>query len=83
MIVCLFVTGSKEHHRQGYLLRGVTMVRGVNRCGELEFEVRFPRTTMVARQPIHPDFIENGFPWGNSIWETRIRGPFPSDDNGC
>ena len=64
MIVCLFVTGSKEHYRQGYLLRGVTMVRGLNRCGELESEVRFPRTTMVARQPIHQDFIEMVFPGG-------------------
>ena len=76
LFVCLFVTGSKEHHRQGYLLRGLTMVRRVNRCGELEFEVRFPRTTMVTRQPIYPDFIEKGFPGGIATWGTRIRRPF-------
>jgi hypothetical protein len=35
-----------------------TVLRG----GELESEVRFPRTTMVARQPIHPDFTGKGFP---------------------
>ena len=35
---------------------------GVIRCGELESEVHFAWTTMVARQPIHPDFTEIGFP---------------------
>ena len=40
--VCLFVTGSKEHYRQGYLVWGVTMRRGVVRCAELESEVRLP-----------------------------------------
>jgi hypothetical protein len=43
MIVCVFVTGSKEHYRQGYLLRGVTMVQGVIRCGEHESGVQTPQ----------------------------------------
>ena len=51
---------------------------GVIWYGELESEVRFPRTQMVARQPRHPDFIEKGLPWGNSTWWTQIWGPFPS-----
>ena len=36
---------------------------------------------MVARQPIHPDFIEISFPGGNLTWGTRIRGPFALDEN--
>ena len=59
------------------------MVRGVIRCGELESEVRFPRTTMVARQPIHLDFIEKGLSEGFPTWGTRIRGQFLVDENGC
>ena len=53
------------------------MVQGVNRCGELESEVRFPRTTMVARQPILPDFTENGFPGGfrHRELESGVRLP--------
>jgi hypothetical protein len=43
MIVCVFVTGSKEHYRQGYLLGGVTMVQGVIRCGEHESGVQTPQ----------------------------------------
>ena len=35
------------------------MVSGVIRYGELESEVRFPPITMVARQPIHADFLEH------------------------
>ena len=29
------------------------------------------------------DFTEIGFPGGFVTWGTRIRSPFPSDDNGC
>ena len=54
------------------------MVSGVIRCVELESEVRLPRTRMVARQPIHADFTEIGFPGGIETWGTRIRGPFAS-----
>ena len=56
------------------------MVPGVIRCGELESEVRFPRTTMVARQPIHLDFVEKGLSLGsfdveNSNPRSVSRGP--------
>ena len=39
--------------------------------GELESGVRFPWTTMVARQPIYPDFTEMGFQ-GFQTWRIRI-----------
>ena len=68
LFVCVFVTGSKEHYRQGYWVWGATMVPEVIRSGELEYEVGFPRTRMVARQPIHPDFTKTGFPKG--FWDT-------------
>ena len=61
LFVCLSVTGSKEHYRPGHELRGVLMLSGVIRCGELESDVRLPRMRMIARQPMHPKFIERGF----------------------
>ena len=75
--VCLSVTGSKEHCRLRYELWDVLMLSGVNRCRELESEVRFPRTTMVARQPVYPDVTEIGFPGGFETWGTRIGSQFP------
>ena len=41
--MCLSVTGSKEHNRQEYRVSGVTMARGVIRCGEHESGVQTPR----------------------------------------
>ena len=77
--MCLFVC-----HRVKRTLPGRTLIvisfdglRGTSMRG-LESEVRFPRTTMVARQPIHRDFTEMGLSGRFETWEIRIRGPFPS-----
>ena len=76
LFVCLSVTESKEHFQKGYELCGILRLSEVTRCGKLESEVRLPRMRMVARQPIHRDFSEMGFPGGIETWGTRIRGLF-------
>ena len=47
---------------------------------ELESVARFPRMTKVARQPIHSDSIESGFPGCFEAWEARIQVLFASDE---
>lgn len=47
--------GSKEHCRPEHEPRDVLMLSGIIWCGKLESGVSFPRTRMVARQPVDLD----------------------------
>jgi hypothetical protein len=49
LFVSLFVSGSKEHYRQGYWVWEVTAAGGVVRYEELEYEVLLPRNPIGRR----------------------------------
>ena len=71
MSVCLSLTGSKKHCRLRHQLWEVWMLSWVTGRGEHESGVRFPPMTLVARQPIPPDFLKNTLPEGYSTRGIR------------